>query len=398
MQMVDKEIDVLNLAGLKQLLDVRPGLHASIFLPTHRKGPEIQQDPLVLRHLVDEALAQLTAIGMRRPDAEALLAPARLLVDAPQDRFWQHQSEGLALFLAEETSLSYRTPMAFPPVVHVGRRFVVRPLLPALAGDAPFYILALSQHQVRLLVATRFTVSEVALPEVPHSLEDALRYYEFERQVRVRSAGSPGAPGGNRASAYHGHGSASDEASLRRHVIEYVHAVENGVDGALAEQTAPLVLAGVPEMQGLYRAENRYRHLLPEGIVGNPDLLAAEELQQQAWNLIAPQLQEAELQARALFQQLEGTGDERAAYGLEGILPAALYRRVATLFVPAAGACWGTFDEEANRLELHVEPRPGDEDLLDFAVYHTLRHAGTVYPLPSEQMPLDAPIAAIYRY
>lgn len=398
MQVVDKEIDVLDLSDVKQLLEVRPSLHVSFYLPTHRMGQEIQQDPLVLRHLVDEAMAQLTAIGLRRPDAEALLAPARTLVEAPQDRFWQHQGEGLALFLAEGTFLSYRTPAAFRPLVYVGRRFAVRPLLPALASDAPFYILALSQHQVRLLAATRFTVSEVALPDAPQSLEDALRYYEFERQVRVRSAGSPGAPGGSRASAYHGHGSASDEASLKRHLVEYVHAVENGVDTALAEQTAPLVLAGVAEMQGLYRAQNRYRRLLAEGIDGNPDPLDAEELQRQAWELVAPSLKGKEVQSLALFHQFVGTGDVRAAYSLEEVLPAALYRRVDTLFVPAAGTCWGTFDEELNRLELHSEPQPGDEDLLDYAVYHAMRHAGTIFLLPPEQMPLEAPIAAIFRY
>jgi hypothetical protein len=398
MQVIDKEIDVLNLSDLKQLLDVRPGLHVSLYLPTHRKGPEIQQDPLVLRHLIDEAQAQLTAIGVRRPDAESLLAPARTLVEAPQNRFWQHQGEGLALFLCQDQFLAKRTPVAFQPTIHVGRRFVVRPLLPALAGDAPFYVLALSQHQVRLLAATQFTIGEIPLPDVPRNLEDTLRYYEFERQVRVRSAGSPGAPGGNRASAYHGHGSASDEASLKRHLLEYVHAVESGVSMTLAEQTAPLVLAGVAEMQGLYRGENRYRYLLPVGIDVNPDPLTAEDLQHQAWELVAPHTQEAQTQALALFQQLVGTGDGRAAYSLEGVLPAALYRRVDTLFVPASGALWGTFDEEANRVELHPEPQAGDEDLLDYAVYHTLRHGGTIFPLPPEQMPLDAPIAAIYRY
>jgi hypothetical protein len=267
-----------------------------------------------------------------------------------------------------------------------------------LAGDAPFYVLALSQHQVRLLAATRFAVSEVPLPDVPASLEDALRYYEFERQVRVRSTGSPGASGGGHAAAYHGHGSASDEASLKRHLVEYVHAVENGVDAVLAEHTAPLVLAGVAEMQGLYRGENRYRNLLPIGLDGNPDPLTAEELQRQAWELVAPHVQQAVNQALALFHQLVGTGDERAAYSLEGVLPAALYRRIDTLFVPAVGACWGTFDEEANRIELHSEPQAGDEDLLDYAVYHTLRHGGTVFPLAPRQVPLDAPLAAIYRY
>src|SRR4051794_26722590 len=51
-----------------------------------------------LRNLLHEADGKLEALGMRAPDRHALLAPALKLLE--DDRFWEHQEKGLALFLA----------------------------------------------------------------------------------------------------------------------------------------------------------------------------------------------------------------------------------------------------------------------------------------------------------
>jgi len=40
---------------------------------------------------------------------------------------------------------------------------------------------------------------------------------------------------------------------------------------------------------------------------------------------------------------------------------------------------------------------PGDEDLLDYAAFHTLRHGGTVYPLTGEGLSRRGGLAAILR-
>lgn len=49
-------------------------------------------------------------------------------------------------------------------------------------------------------------------------------------------------------------------------------------------------------------------------------------------------------------------------------------------------------------VNLHPEPEPDDEDLLDFAAVYTLLNGGTVYALAPEDLPTSAPAAAIFRF
>lgn len=80
------------------------------------------------------------------------------------------------------------------------------------------------------------------------------------------------------------------------------------------------------------------------------------------------------------------------------ILKAAHRGQVDTLFVQSDVALWGTYDLDNNRLEAHHEQHPGDADLLDLAATQTILTDGTVYIVPPNEMPDDAPIAAVYRY
>ena len=91
-------MDILTKDELKTLIEHQDEASVSIFMPTHRVGRETQQDPIRLKNLLGEAKAQLTANGVRAPEARKWLEPAQALLE-DQD-FWQHQSEGLALFIA----------------------------------------------------------------------------------------------------------------------------------------------------------------------------------------------------------------------------------------------------------------------------------------------------------
>ncbi|HKI35934.1 MAG TPA: hypothetical protein VKA46_29025 [Gemmataceae bacterium] len=70
--------------------------------------------------------------------------------------------------------------------------------------------------------------------------------------------------------------------------------------------------------------------------------------------------------------------------------------QVAILFVARDRAHPGTYDATRGAVEVHGEPRPGDEDLLNFAAIHTLLHAGTVYVVKSGEVPEGGSLAAIY--
>ena len=89
-------MDVLSRDELKTLIEASESPCVSLFLPTHRAGPEIQQDPIRLKNLLRQAEEGLAARGLRDREIRDLLAPAEQLL--PERPFWQNQSDGLALF------------------------------------------------------------------------------------------------------------------------------------------------------------------------------------------------------------------------------------------------------------------------------------------------------------
>ncbi len=147
--MEDSIIELVSRAELKTLNEEPDGSCVSIFLPTHRAGTQTQQDPIRLKNLLREAEERLLAKGLRAPEVDELVAPARESLD--DSDFWRHQSNGLAVFLSPGVLRYYRLPLNFEDLVIVANRYHLKPLLPLLTGDGQFYVLALSQNEVRFL-------------------------------------------------------------------------------------------------------------------------------------------------------------------------------------------------------------------------------------------------------
>jgi hypothetical protein len=161
-------MDIVTIDDLKPLMEPQDGWCISLFMPTHRGGPDVQQDPIRLRNLLRDAEDQLLAQELRQPDVDALLAPARRLLDEPG--FWHEQSDGLAVFVGASSFHHFSVPLDLSELVIVGEAFYLKPLLPLLTGDGRFYVLALSQNAVRLLQGTRHSVELIDLPGVPLSM------------------------------------------------------------------------------------------------------------------------------------------------------------------------------------------------------------------------------------
>ena len=183
-------MDLLNRAELRALMDERDVPCISLYLPTHRTGKEIKQDPIRFKNLLKQADERLRKNGLRRSEAEEILAPAQPFLD--DDDFWQHQGDGLAVFISTKTFRYLRLPFEFSELVVVTDRFHVKPLLSLLSVDGRFYVLALSQNQVRLLQGTRQSVGEVNLDSAPKNLADALGTEERERQLQMHTASRGG--------------------------------------------------------------------------------------------------------------------------------------------------------------------------------------------------------------
>jgi hypothetical protein len=383
-------MDLLRGSDLHQLLEVSATPCVSLFTPTFRAGKETQQNPVRVRNGLDEAQSRLTAAGLRRADASELLKPGRdLLADAS---FWhEQQGDGLALFLAPGVSRRFRVPISLPDMVVVSERFHVRPLLPAVWPDQSFFVLALSQRDVRLLRCSRFAVRRVDLNGTPTSIDEIKRLIDAERPRQARVAPSRGSSGG----PVHGHAEGREWDDLR--VAEYVRQVAHGVGKTLnAEVGAQLIVAATDREQTLYREASGYPPLLEQGIVGNPDRLSDEELRATGWTIVKP-LARARMDEHA-GRYVQAAGRGTAPKGVEEVLLAALEGRVEALFASADDVRWGRFDPQTGRAELHDTSQPGDEDLIDRAAALTIAANGVVYSVARDEMPATEPLAAVPRF
>ena len=381
-------MDFVTMEELKVFLPRYSGWCVSLFMPTHRKGRATEQDPIRFRNLLREVEERLLEKGLRTPDVQQMLKPAQALSEEPG--FWRHQSDGLALFFTSDTIHSYRVPLPFEELVVISNRFHLKPLLPLFASDGHFYILALSQNQVRLLEGTRHRVDEIDLEDVPESMAEALQYERFEKQLQFHTGTSSG---GARSAVFHGH-DASDEAKAR--ILRWFHKIDDELSALLADGQSPVVLAGVEYLFPLYTEANTYPHLLEKGVPGNPEALSPEELHAQAWPLVEPVFKQAQEEAVALYKQLHGTG--RTTAGVQEAVVAAHHGRVDVLFVAVGVQAWGRFDPTTDTVHLHEEPGSGDEDLLDLAAIQSILNGGTVYAVEPDQVPDHAHLAAVFRY
>lgn len=358
-------------------------------MPAHRTAAEMQQDQIRFKNLIRDAEKQLINNGVRSRQAEEFLDPlSRLLQNAT---FWQHQSDGLAVFLSEKEFRYYRLPIHFQELLTVAKRFHLKPLLSLLSSDGRFYILAVSQNKVRLFQGTHFSISEMLPQDIPRSLADALKYDDPEKQLQFHT--QTGGPG-RRAAMFHGHGVNVDEA--KDNVLRYFQQINASLHDILREERAPLVFAGVEYLLPIYREANTYSHLLDEGIRGNPDELSGAELHGKAWDIVQRVFRREEEDTAAQYGQLANT--ERVSDDLRVILPAAYHGRVDVLFVAVGLQQWGIFDPENNEMQLHSKPEADDADLLDLAAVQTMLHGGAVYAVPPERVPDNAMLAAIFRY
>jgi hypothetical protein len=225
------------------------------------------------------------------------------------------------------------------------------------------------------MYGNRYGIEPLEL-DAPASLAQALGLKD--RDIRRELGLEPGPLGdvGQRPSAYHGHGVDTDYK--KPEILQFFHKLSDGVQKALRDENAPLVLAGPVELLPVYREANRYPYLLGAAISRDPESLSPAELHSKALDLVGPVFSRAEKQARERFQWLSGIGSRLASTDLKDIVTAACTGRVDTLFVALDVRRWGWLDRDTLRVEPLDAPATGAEDLLDAAAVCALENRSSV--------------------
>ena len=358
----------------------------SIYMPAEKAGAETRKNPIRFKNLIQQAEDKIADIDGVSKLSDALETAKGYIEDYD---FWQHQDLGLAFFISSNGIKYYRLPHSFDETVKVGDRFYLKPLLPVLTNDSKFYLLALSQNEVRFFLGSHYSINEVKLPEgVPHSLAEALKYDDPEKQQQYHSGDAGGSP------IYHGQGVGTTDN--KDEIKRFFQQIDKALNSVLQEEKTPLILAGVEFLLPIYHETNSYNNLLEHGITGNPENVSASDLHQQAWSIIEPHFAAAQKSAMDRYHQLSGTGE--ASSELESIVAGAANGQVDTLFITPDVNYWGKFDRQANKVEVTSPETEGSIDLIDFAVTQTYLQKGNVYIIDREKMPEDSQIVAIFRF
>ena len=380
-------------ADIERLVEARPGPCVSIYAPMIEAGAETRQNRIRFKNLVQRAEQQLESEWEMSPEAcKEFLQPLRRWIDDTD--FWQHQGRGLAVYRAADLTDRFRIPLEVRERVVVHERFHIGSLLPLLTGDGRYYVLALSQKDVRLFEGSRSGVHGIDLGDTPRSLVEAVGGETEETHVQYHtSSGQRGS--GDGMPVYHGQGGGDDDTT--REVEVFLKRVATGVDPRVASG-APLVLACVEYLAPVFRRASQHGHVVDEIVAGNPDRLSGDELHERAWKLVEPVFDAQRREMLATYADKAGTG--LTTDGIEETLLAATDGRVEVLFVARGVEVIGRFDPTERRVEVGEQGNGrGSLDLKEETAVQAFLHGGTVLAISPDEMPSDgATAAAILRF
>jgi hypothetical protein len=375
-------MDVLHVHDLTRLTDQRGGTRISMFLPISHRGSQPGRHRVRLTKLLRQARDALLGDGMRVGQVDSLLGPAHQLLDLRS--LWNQPGHGLALFLGPDEFRHFRLPVKLPEMVTMGDRFLIRPLLPLLTAAGHFYVMALTREEIRLFHCTRAALGEMTLDGLPLAVWLTMPRRRPRLHALPADLGEAGSVGFD--------GADNDGKPL---VLQHFQRVDQALRELLADQQAPLVLAGPRHLQRLYHQANTYPDLVPAGVDGSPRDLNPDQLHHRAWPLAEPVLRRHQTAAASAYRTLKGTG--RTSTDPAEIIAAAPQGRVEILFLPTTAAQRRPSREAGGPL-IRLGDAPGRREQLDLAAVATLRHAGRVYDAPAGRLPDTDPVAAILRY
>lgn len=385
-------MDIFTRKDIEELMNPEEGLCVSLYMPTHRTGPDVRQDPILLKNLLNQAEEELVNANVNRLVVNTMLKPAKELID--DYKFWRNQSNGLAIFASAKKFLMYKVPQSFDKLLVVTSRFHIKPMIPILSNNQSFNILGVSQDLIRFFQCTMNSISEVELEGVPTSMKDALGYEDFERYLQFHT--QTGSGEGKRSAVFHGHG--DDTREVKEDILRYFRIVDEAMKEYFEDSSTPLIIAGVDYLIPIYKEASNYPNILDKGIKGNPDEKKPDDIHAEAVELIKPILEKNLENDISKYKELIGQKSNGASDEMKKIIFSAAHGRVDTLFVALGKHLWGYMDIENNKVHTHKKPQAGDEDLLDYAAGKTLVNSGKVYALPPEKMPDELSLAAIFRY
>jgi hypothetical protein len=369
---------------IEKLIKQSQDLNITITLPTHKKGEEVQQDPIRFKNQLNEVEKELKEKGMKESEIDSLLKrPKELLEDLI---FWNHGDEGLAVYINKDNFELFELPYSLKEQVYVNDHFLITPLLPMISLDGSYHILGVSQKKVRLLKCNRRNVVDVTPDDIFTSIEEFI-----EEKPEIQLQFHTGAD--NEDAMFFGHGGSDEDKKVI--VEKYFRGVEESVTRQMKQSNDPLILAGTEEILSIYRSINKYKRLLDSPIFGYAGEMKDNELLEAGWKIIREYFLKDMYNA---IEQFKDENSDRVSNNLSTIIESTVMGKTDTLFIAKDEVSWGEYDEDEHTVHFKNSKNGKSNELLNWTALKAYEQGGKVFVLPKSEMPHASTIAALFRF
>lgn len=376
---------------IQSLLQEPSNVCVSLYMPMYCSGRQVRQNEIRLRNLMKDTQQLLEKDEVATSEqSQAITQQLEGFLFEPNHKAWQHPSAGLAVFLTPDSMEIHPMSYNVKEQAHVGERFYLRPLLPALHGSGNFVLLAVSQKHVRLFEGTSESLEERHPDDLPDNLQDALNIDEYLTSLQHFSYSA----GGDTDTMYHGHGAGDDDH--KSNILQFFHRINEPLCNYLEGRNDPLIFAGVEFLYPMFKEAIHYKHLLPDPVTGNFDDASTDELHKPSCKIAESYYQRETTQAIENYN--DAYGRNRATDDLETILQAAQMGAIDTLLIREGTPMWGHVDSDGH-VQKDESPTECSLDLLDEAAVETLEKGGDVFTVSDEDFPAkDRSVVAQLRF
>ncbi len=356
-------------ALLRKLKDLKSDLCLTISLNTHRTAPDNLADPIALKQLIQQAESRLFEENYgEKKELQSLIERLKTLADTVDH---QHNLEALVLFVNEDIAEYARLPIAVQNSVVIDQSFATRDLVRALHAQTGYYVLVLSQKEVRLIEA--FNDKVVREFGKPFPIINDTLYSTLKADVA----------------------NAPKQTNLTREFF-------NRVDKQLLESTADnplpvLICAEESTLFEYHKVADKPERIIGQLIQSRLDL-KAHHLVVDAWPIVSKYLQDRS--AERLTELKTAIGAGKCLFDLNEIWSAIGQSRGQTLFVKSDFFQPAIIkDDKITPVdsEQHNQPDVID-DVLDEMMEEIFRFGGDVVFVEDDSLEEYGQVALITRY
>lgn len=320
----------------------------TIFLDTYICGPETVLNSKQLERLLPKTQEQLEDFGLSKDEIDKYLKPLQNLIN--DDFEWQHMSEGLVLCLNPFEAIGYKVSHDVPMQVTVGSKHKLHYLVQELDRSQKYFILSVTQDDVRLLKADDSKVERVQLRYIPESLSAALpEGVGKEPGYQGNSVSASRVGNSHGVETVHGH-DVSDIFDVQ--VEKFLNDVGKNLIKELGKDKGKaVILATVPNYISAIKNSSGYENFSDEVVNGSYSHLSDHELHE----LAKPIFEKVLERYKAGYEEVaeKAASEKKFTTSLDDSLELSREYRIDTLIV--SGPDYNTVDEITGEFDVYDE-------------------------------------------